>query len=196
MGKISTSTTWVCPLTCEPNPYRFGKGYTPRKGTIRSPLPGVTASNYLPLHGSQGGIVSVPILGNSSGIAANAPVWTLRTIWLPSKDPGTLSEHNALPALHEWLHCSSTPWSQKVTRNALWVHSCLWLVQVNTRLLWLLSDLMLPNIRIILSPSTLHLFFWVGQKPPLYDNQCMVLFPDGVTTHPLEWNRTSSQVTL
>ena len=56
---------------------------------------------------------------------------------IPPKDPGTLSEQNALPTTHEQLHCSPTPWSQKVTGNALWGHSCLWLVQVNTRLLWL-----------------------------------------------------------
>ena len=109
MGKIFISTIGICPFVCEPNPYRFGIGYTPR-GIIRLPLPGDTASDYLPLPISQGVMVWVPILGNNPGIAATAPVQTLRTIWHPSKDPGTLGEHNTLPATHKWLHHSSTPW--------------------------------------------------------------------------------------
>ena len=175
--------------------WRFGKGYTPR-GMTGSPHPGVTASDYLPLPNSQRGTVWVPILGNNSGITATAPVWTLRTIWFPSKDPRTLNEHNVLPTTHKWLHCSSTTWSQKVTRNVLRVHSCLWMMQINTRLLWSLSNLMLPNIRIILSPSTPHSFCQVDKTSPLYDNQCMVLSPDWVSTSPLEWKRTSNQVTI
>ena len=183
------------PIHMWTEPIQVRQGYTPR-GTITSPLPGVTVGVYFLWPSGWGGTVWVPTLGNNSGIAANAPVQTLITIWFPSKDPATLREHNALPATHEWLHHSSIPWSKKVTRNALWIHLCLWLVQVNTRLLWLLSDLMLPNFKIILSPSTTHHLFWVGLTPPLYDNQCMVLFPDWVNTHPLEWNRTSGQVTL
>ena len=47
-----------------------------------------------------------------------------------------------------------------------------------------------------MSSSMPHCFFRVGQTPPLYDNQCMVLFPNLVSTHPLEWNWTSGKVTL
>ena len=56
MGKIFICTTGVCLLACEPNPYRFGKGYTPRD-MIRSPIPGVTVVDYLPEHSGWEGMV-------------------------------------------------------------------------------------------------------------------------------------------
>ena len=60
----------------------------------------VTIPHY-PMVGE--GMMWVPILGSNSGITTNAPVQTLRTIWLPSKDPRTLSKHNTLCAIHEWF---------------------------------------------------------------------------------------------
>ena len=107
-GRFPSIPPGFAQLTCELDPYRFGKGNTPR-GTIRSLLPGVTAGNYLPLPCSQGGMLWVPIPGKNSDVTVIAPVQTPGTILLPSKDPGTLSKHNALPSTHEQLHCSSIP---------------------------------------------------------------------------------------
>ena len=105
MGQISSHTTGICPLSDKSNPCRLGKGYTPRT-TTRSPLSGVTAGNYLPWPSGWGGALWVPILGDNPGIITTTPVQILQTNWLPSKDPGTVNEHNALPVTHEWLHCS------------------------------------------------------------------------------------------
>ena len=107
MGRISSITTGICLFAGELNPCRFGEGYTPRSAT-RHPLSGVTTGNYLQWPSGWGDVLSLPIPDDNPGIITTTPGQTLQTIWLPSKDQGTVSKHNALPVTNEWLHHSLT----------------------------------------------------------------------------------------
>ena len=194
-GKISINTTRTYLLAGKSNPCRFGKGYNPG-GMTGSLLSRIIASDHILLPGSQRGMVWVPIPGSNPGVTATAPVQTLRTIWLPSKDPRTLNEHDALPATHKWPHCllnSLIPESdQKYIVSSFMSVNDADKLQASLIIEWI--DVTQHQDHPILS-TPLH-FFWVNQTPPLYDNQCMVLFPDWASTCPLEWNRTSNQETL
>ena len=117
-GQISGNTTGICLFTVESNPCRLGEGYTSQV-TTRSPLSGITAGRYFPWLCGWGGALQVPIPGDIPDIVTTVPVWTLWTIWLPSKD------------LRMWVNTmlflslisdSTVPWPQKNEWKCIVVH--------------------------------------------------------------------------
>ena len=136
------------------------------------------------------------ILDNNSGVTAYAPVQTPQNHLTPLQ-----TFRNFEWKQHSSCHPPVTPLLLNSLIPTMWlkmhygVYSCQWLLQVNTRLLWLLSNPMLPNTRIIWSSSTLYHFFWVARLLYMIINTWCCSLIEQVLA-PQNGNRTSGEVTL